>query len=166
MHQANDPTPAGFFRLEEIKIFQSFENETLADVNYYLWLNQAEGDGPPYRFLYALELAFEEVPGTLLLSSGEDSESIQILLAETLVETARRLQQLHGKVLIQRVSAGAQPLWENAVGKPLASIRLARDASGMYHNDALLLDFEATQIELRLSEREGLELFKVRSSGV
>jgi hypothetical protein len=157
--QPTDSTPAGFFRLEEVQIFQSIENETLADVNYYLWLNQADSDGPPHRFLYALELVFED-SGALLLSSGEDSESIQILRPEALVETARRLQQLHGKVLVQRVSAGAQPLWQNAVGKLLASIRLARDESGFYHNDALLLDFGATQIEVRLSAREGLELFE------
>ncbi len=125
------------------------------DVNYYLWLNQPGEGSAPRRFLYTLELVFENA-GALLLSSGEDSEAICLIGAEELVETARRLQQLHGKALIQRVPAGVQPLWRESVGKVLTSIRLSRNDAGLFLNDALLLDFGERRILVRLGEREGL----------
>ncbi|MBK8429013.1 MAG: hypothetical protein IPL27_25035 [Lewinellaceae bacterium] len=154
----DDPTPPDCFRMEELEIFQSFENQTLVDVNYYLWLNQAETeDGIPLRFLYALELLFESNE-SLMLSSGEDSAAIRLIHAESLVNTARQLQELHGKVLIQRVSAVAQPLWEGVAWKVLEAIHLSRNEAGLYHNDAVLLDFGSKRILVRLSEREGLEL--------
>ena len=154
-HIEGDPTPSDCFRLRELEILQSFDNQLLVDANYYLWLNHTEGDSAPLRFLYTLELVFE---GTrpLLLSSGEDSEAIRLIEAEDLVKTARQLQQLHGKVLIQRISAGAQPLWREAVGKTLESIRLSRNEAGLFLNDALLLDFGERRILVRLHEREGL----------
>ncbi len=154
----DDPTPPDCFRMEELEIFQSFENQTLVDVNYYLWLNQAETeDGILLRFLYALELLFESNE-SLMLSSGEDSAAIRLINAESLVNTARQLQELHGKVLIQRVSAVAQPLWEGVAWKILQAIHLSRNEAGLYHNDAMLLDFGNTRILISLSEREGLEL--------
>jgi len=141
-------------------MFQSFETQILVDVNYYLWLNQAESEAEvPLRFLYALELLFESNE-SLMLSSGEDSASIRLIHAESLLNTARQLQALHGKVLIQRVSAVAQPLWQGVSGKMLEAIHLSRNEAGLYHNDAMLLDFGSKRILLRLSEREGLELFR------
>lgn len=154
-HRENDPTPSDCFQLRELEILQSFDNHELIDVNYYLWLNQTETGDAPLRFLYTLELVFEGV-GPLLLSSGEDSEAIRLIGAEDLLETARRLQQLHGKVLIQRVSAGAQPLWRESIGKYLKGIRLSRNETGFFLNDALLLDFGERRILVRLHEREGL----------
>lgn len=155
--QPDDYTPPDCFRLEELEIFQSFESQLLADVNYCLWLNQADNGEIPYRFLYTLELVFDS-NDSLLLSSGEDSEAIRVISAETLLETARQLQRLHGKISIQRVSAGAQPLWQSAIGKTLEGIRLSRNEAGLYLNDALLLDFGTRRIMVRLSEKEGLEL--------
>lgn len=150
-------TPADCFTLEELQVLQSFEGQALAAVNYYLWLNLAEGEDLPYRFLYFLELIFEN-GDSLLLSSGEDSEAIRVSDAETLVNTARQLQELHGKVTIQRVSAGALPLWEPALGKTLAAIRLSKNEEGFYYNDSLLLDFDTLAILVRLSGKEGLEV--------
>ena len=157
LSQPDDYTSPDCFRLEELEVFQSIEGQLLADVNYYLWLNQADDGAIPYRFLYALELVFDS-NDSLLLSSGEDSEAIRVIAAETLLETARQLQQLHGKISIQRVSAGAQPLWLAAIGKMLEGIRLSRNDAGLYLNDALLLDFGKRRIMVRLSEKEGLEL--------
>ncbi|MCA0238000.1 MAG: hypothetical protein LCH81_16610 [Bacteroidetes bacterium] len=154
----HDQTPLDSFRKEELEIFQSFENQTLVDINYYLWLNQAEQEEEaPLRFLYALELIFESSEA-LILSSGEDTEAIRVIDAQSLVDTARQLQSLHGKVLIQRISALAQPLWQGATGKTLEAIRLSRNEQGLYQNDAVLFDFGNKQILLQLSEREGLEL--------
>lgn len=154
----DDPTPPECFRMEELEMFQSFENQTLVDVNYYLWLNRGESEEElPIRFLYALELLFESNE-SLMLSSGEDSEAIRIINAESLVNTARQLQELHEKVLIQRVSAVAQPLWEGVAWKVLEAIHLSRNEAGLYLNDAVLLDFGSKRILVRLSEREGLEL--------
>ena len=153
-----DTTPPDCFRMEELEIFQSFENQVLVDINYYLWLNQAESEAEtPLRFLYALELVFDSNE-TLLLSSGEDTEAIRLIDAASLVDTARQLQALHGKVLIQRVSAVAQPLWQGAAGKLLEGIHLSRNEAGLYRNDAMLFDFGSKRILLQLSEREGLEL--------
>lgn len=159
--QPDDYTPPDCFRLEELETFQSFEGQLLADVNYYLWLNQADDDAIPYRFLYTLELVFDS-NDSLLLSSGEDSEAIRVIAAETLLETARQLQRLHGKISIQRLSAGAQPLWQPAIGKTLEGIRLSRNEAGLYLNDALLLDFGKRRILVQLSEKEGLEIVMSR----
>jgi len=153
--QESDPTPPGCFRLEELQILQSFENQLTADANYYLWLNRPQEGSAPQRFLYALELVFDNA-GSLLLSSGEDSEAIRLIEAEELVETARRLQQLHGQAVIQRVPAGGQPLWRGFIGKTLSGIRLSRNEAGLFLNDALLLDFGERRILVRLAEREGL----------
>jgi len=155
--QPDDYTPPECFGLEELETFQSFESQLLADVNYYLWLNQADDGAIPYRFLYTLELVFDS-NDSLLLSSGEDSEAIRVITAETLLETARQLQRLHGKISIQRISAGAQPLWQPAIGKILEGIRLSRNDAGLYLNDALLLDFGKRRILVQLSEKEGLEI--------
>jgi len=85
----HDQTPLDSFRKEELEIFQSFENQTLVDINYYLWLNQAEQEEEaPLRFLYALELIFESSEA-LILSSGEDTEAIRVIDAQSLVDTAR-----------------------------------------------------------------------------
>lgn len=152
-----DPTPPGCFRLEDLEVFQSCEHRVLADVNYYLWLNRGSADSAPMRFLYCLELVFEEIP-PLLLSSGDDSEGIVALAPEALIKTAQRLQTLHRQVSIQRVSAGAFPLWQPAVGQPLEGIRLSRHESGLYLNDALLLDFGERQIVVQVGLNDGLEL--------
>lgn len=150
-------TPPDCFRMEALEVFQSFENQPLVDVNYYLWLNQPEDGSVPYRFLYFLELAFESGQ-SLLLTSGEDSEAIQVSDAETLVKTARALQQLHGRISIQRVNAGAFPLWQPVVGQILSGIRLSKNEEGFYHNDALLLDFGDSRILVQLSPKDGLEV--------
>mgnify|MGYP007073212637 CR=1 FL=1 len=154
---AQDPTPATCFRLEELQAFQAVEACALLDVNYYLWLNNTDPEKPPYRFMYCLELIFER-QGALLLSSGEDSTAIRVISAETLIKTARTLQSLHKQVSIQRVSAGAFPVWQPAIGQLLQAVRLSRDTSGLYLNDALVLDFGRNRVLISLSRREGLEV--------
>ena len=149
---ATAPTPPDCFRQQELETFQAFENQTLGTVHYYLW-----PANPEPAFLYALELYFENGE-TLLLSSGESTEAIRLISAESLVETARKLQEIHGQALLQRMVANVQPLWQGAIGQELAAIQLSRHESGLYRNDALLLDFGAKQIFLQLSEKDGLEL--------
>lgn len=152
-----DPTPPDCFRLEDLEVFQSCEQQTLADVNYYVWLNHLEAGEAPLRFLYCLELVFEDREA-LLLSSGEDSEAVRILSPEALIKTAQQLQTLHHRVSIQRISAGAFPLWQPAVGHLLQAIRLSRGDDGLFLNDAVLLDFGVRQILVGLHPKEGLEL--------
>lgn len=152
-----DLTPPGFFKLDELDIFRSFEDQVLADVNYYLWLNRGTADSAPFRFLYTLELVFEQ-PEALLLSSGEDSEAIRVISPETLIKTARALQTLHGQVSVQRINAGSFPLWQPVIGGSLEAIRLTKDENGLYLNDALLLDFGLRKILVQLSQQEGLEV--------
>lgn len=147
-----DPTPPDCFKQAEVEAFKTFENQRLVTVHYYLWRANAKSS-----FLYAIELYFEN-GDTLLLSSGEDSEAIRIITAENLVDTALRLQVMHGEAQIQRIVANIQPLWREVVGASLQEIRLARHDSGLYHNDAVLLDFGEMQIMLELGEKEGLVL--------
>lgn len=151
----DDPTPAGYFKLEEIQALQTFEKQQLAAVNYYIWHDQSEAGAMPHRFLYALELVFDS-GNSLLLSSGEDSEAVRIIKAENLLETAEKLQRLHGKKIIQRIPAGIQPLWRQVVEKNLENILLSRNDEGLYLNDSILLDFGEHRILVRLAEREGL----------
>jgi hypothetical protein len=152
-HHPHDPTPPDCFRQAELEAFQLFENQILATVNYYLWRSNSKS-----AFLYALELYFDHGE-TLLLSSGESSDAIRILSAESLVETARKLKELHGEALIQRIVANVQPLWNDVIGSTLVGIRLSRqEENGLYSNDAMLLDFGEKQIMLELSEKDGLEL--------
>ena len=153
----SDPTPPDSFRLEELEVFQSYENHVLIDVDYYIWLNHGEPEALPYRFLFYLELIFEN-KGTLLLTSGEDSTAIRVGEAEALVKTARELQKLHDRITIQRVNAGNFPLWQPAVGRHLTAIRLSKNEQGLYSNDALLLDFGEPRILVHLNPKEGLGL--------
>lgn len=154
-HQHHHEPPPDCFTLEELESFRTFEGQLLADVNYYIWLNQIEDEPVPYRFLYFLELVFESGQ-SLLLTSGEDSVAIRIGAAAELIQTAETLRQLHGKIGIQRANAGASPMWQAVVGKPLEAIQLSRNEDGLYLNDALLLDFGAQQILVRLAAKEGL----------
>ena len=158
---AVEPTPPDCFCLEELQAFQSFETQVLADVNYYFWLNSTRADNAPDRFLYAVEFIFEQ-QGALLLSSGEDSTAIRIISAETLIQTARDLQTLHGQVSVQRANTSTLPIWATAVGQALHAIRLSRNEDGLYFNDALVLDFGTPQILLRLSPQDGLEITPFR----
>jgi hypothetical protein len=151
----DDPTSPDYFKLEEIQMLQTFEKQRLAAVNYYIWHNQPEAGAMPHRFLFALELAFDSGK-TLLLSSGEDSEAIRIIKAENLLETAEKLRSLHGKKIIQRIPAGIQPVWREAVGKNLENILLSRNEAGLYPNDSILFDFGEHRILVRLAEKEGL----------
>jgi hypothetical protein len=153
-----DSTPPQFFKLEELQTLQSFEGQILVDANYYLWLNQ-NGDeaGIPYRFLYTLELVFDSGEA-LLLSSGDDSESIQVIDATALLKTAETLRDLNGAISIQRITAGSLPLWLPAVDKVLEGIRLSRGEDDLFLNDALLLDFGEYRVLVALHEREGLVL--------
>lgn len=155
-HQ-QDPTPPDCFRLEELEQLQSFENQVLGEVNYYFWMNQAELEATPYRFLFFLELLFDD-GRSLLLTSGEDSEAIRVSDAQELVKTAEVLRTLHGKIVIQRVAAASFPLWLGIQGKTLAAVRLSKNEQELYANDALLLDFSEQKILVRLSPREGLEV--------
>jgi len=146
--------------VEELQALQSFEDHVLADVNYYLWLNRAgDSNEITYRFLYFLELVFEG-GSSLLLTSGEDSAAIRVSDAETLMHTARELQNLHGQISIQRVNAGAFPLWQPLIGKNLAAVNLPRHENGLYANDALQLDFDGSFMILQLSRKEGLEIIE------
>ena len=149
---AQDPTPADCFRQSEVEAFQICEGQRLETANYYLWRTSAR-----LSFLYALELQFENGE-TLLLSSGEDTDSIRLITPESLVETALKLQALHSEALIQRIIANIQPLWRDVVGLTLEEIRLSRHEKGLYHNDALLFAFGEKQILLELSEKDGLIL--------
>lgn len=155
---AFEPSPPDCFLLEELQAFQRVEACALLDVNYYLWLNSTDADRAPFRFLYCLELVFDR-HGALLLSSGEDSTAIRIISSETLIKTARDLQQLHNRVSIQRVNCAAFPLWQPAVGTPLLAVRLSRNDEGYYLNDALVLDFGRQGVLVSLNHRgDGLAL--------
>jgi hypothetical protein len=157
--QPQNHTPPDCFQLEELQVLQSFEGQLLDDVNYYLWLNQADDDSLPYRFLYALECLFDNQEA-LLVSVDEESTALRIVTAETLVKTFEAAQALHGKISLQRVNAGSFPIWEPAVGRKLEAIRLTRGDDGLYLNDALLLDFGEYAVLVRLSLQEGVEVLK------
>lgn len=150
--QNGDRTPDQCFRQEEVESFLGFEDQRLDAVYYYIWPDEAGGG-----ILFALELIFESGE-RLLLSAGEDSEAIRIIGSETLMDTARKLQELHARPVLQRMMANAQPLWQQAAGEILQAIRLSRHESGLYSNDALMLDFGQKGIVLQISERGGLEL--------
>ncbi|MEI6410585.1 MAG: hypothetical protein WCR52_14440 [Bacteroidota bacterium] len=152
-----DPTPQGCFKIEELQTFQTFEGQILQDVYYYMWLNRQPEGEPSYRFIYYLELLFDSHE-SLLLTSGEDSDAIHVGHTEDLLGTAERLRELHGVITIQRVHAGNFPLWQPALVHPLEAIRLSKHESGLYLNDALLLDFGRQQVLVQLSARDGLEL--------
>jgi hypothetical protein len=147
-----DPTPPDCFRQAEVEAFQLFEDQPLGTVHYYVWRQNSKS-----AFLYAIELYFEN-GDTLLLSSGEASDGIRIIAPESLVATAQKLKELHGEAMIQRIVANMQPLWRDVIGAKLLEIQLTRHESGLYSNEAILLDFGSTQILLELSEKDGLEL--------
>jgi hypothetical protein len=149
---AQDPTPPDCFKQAEVETFQAFEGQRLETANYYLWRASSKTS-----FLYAIELYFDNGE-TLLLSSGEDSEAIRMITPESLVKTAQHLQTIHSEAVIQHIVANVQPLWRDVVGASLQEIRLSRHESGLYQNDALLLNFGEKQILLELAEKEGLLL--------
>lgn len=153
----SDPTPPGSFRLEELELFQRFENQILAGVNYYRWLQTTGAGETAGDFLFYVELLFENGPA-LLLTGGEDSTAIRPGSAEALVKTARELQALHGQSVIERLQASDSALWRPALGRRLEALRLSKNEAGLYANDALLLDFGEQRILVRLNPRGGLVL--------
>jgi hypothetical protein len=149
----NDPTPPDCFRLEDITTLRASEGCVLAQVNYYIWKDEENARG----FLYFLELIFTDHTA-LMLTSGEDSLAIRISDAATLVNTARRLQALHGVPVIERLAAQTSPIWQDAMGKTLRSVQLTKHDNGLYANSAIQFVFENQQITVMIGEREGLEL--------
>jgi hypothetical protein len=94
----------------------------------------------------------------LFVSSGEDSEAIRVVDAATVVKTAAALRALHQTETIEQIQAGNQPIWQPFIGKTLEAIRLSKHASGLYSNDAILLDFITESIIVALSPDYGLTL--------
>lgn len=150
-HDHHQQVPPDCFPLETLEIFQSFEGQKLQGVNYFHWINPDSEAG----FLYYVELLFDSNEA-LLLSSGEDSTAIVVGQASELVATATRLQQLHGQAVIQRTNAGHSTLWSPLLHQILQNIHLSRHESGLYANDALLLDFGHPKILIHLGARGGL----------
>jgi hypothetical protein len=154
----NEQTAPDCFTLDELRTFQRFEGQVLTDLNYYLWVNPGDTGEAVYRFLYFLEMIFDSNE-SLLLTSGDDSTAIRIGEAAELVETAKKLQALHKKIIIQRISAGALPLWKPAIGTTLRAIRLTKNEEGLYLNDALLLDFDVQAVVVQLNpQADGLQI--------
>lgn len=149
----NDPTPPDCFRLEDITTLRASEGCILARVNYYIWKSSTDTPG----FLYFLEMIFTDHTA-LMLSSGEDSLAIRLSNAETLVNTARRLQAIHGIPLIERLSAQNSPIWRNVISQTLRSVQLTKHANGLYANSAIQFVFDNQHVTVMIGEREGLEL--------
>jgi hypothetical protein len=141
-HQHDDPTPPDCFRLEEVEAFKKFAGQRLVEVNYYFW-NHPGATEKRQRMLYFLELLFDS-DDALILTSGQDSEAIRVTSALELIEEARVLQQqAGGEAVMQRLPAHASAYWKAFHEQPLAGVRLSKQENGLYHNDALLLDFDA-----------------------
>ena len=147
---------AAFFDLNNLQDLQRYEGDTLENVHYYIWFNPGkERDEPNVRFLYAVELVFEEA-GSLLLRAGDQQPCIEIIEAGVLVEKAEQVRQLHEKIIIHQHVAAAFPLWELAVGERLEAILLSNDGTGRYYNDAMVFSFPSVAILLDLHKSEGL----------
>jgi hypothetical protein len=160
MNELEANIPPDCFQMEAIETFQSFEGAVLEGVNYYVWLHYDGDGGAHFRFLYALQLVFGPEQA-LLLSSGEDSSHIQVLTSADLIETAKRLRELHVKAVMQVIPASAQALWQDLIGQPLDGVRLSKNETGLYLNDALQLDFPKGKIGVRINlDGEGLVLLR------
>ncbi len=131
--------PDPVFQPEEVIALHQAEGHALTNVLYYLWLNTFDEERP-FRFLYFLEMTFDDGQ-SILLTSGEDSASIRLSTAEALVQTAADLRDLHGKVTIMRSRAGILPVWQDVLGKKLEAIRVSKNENGEYLADAIVLDF-------------------------
>jgi hypothetical protein len=149
----SDPTPPDCFRLEDITNLRASEGCVLAQVNYYIWKSAPDARG----FLYFLEMIFTDHTA-LMLTSGEDSLAIRLSNAETLVNTARRLQAIHGAPMIERLSAQSSRIWQDVVGTTLRSVQLTKHENGLYANSAIRFLFDNQQVIVMIGEREGLEL--------
>ncbi len=146
-------TPPDCFTLEAVEAFQSFEGRTLVSAKYYVW-KSLSGSAD---LLYALELRFQEGE-SLIISSGEDSEALQIIDAATLVATANRAQQLNGQPVFDAYDAMQQSIWKGCADRNLVAIRLSKNEEGLYLNDALMLDFDGQQLIVGLHERGGMRI--------
>lgn len=154
----DEVTPSECFKMEEVKLLQSIENQNLIGVQYFVWLSRSTSDAPAsIRFLWTLELSWAD-GGTLLLSAGEDSDALQVISPAALVDTVNKINTLHGQSVIQRMVRTEFQPWTAFVGQRLSAIRLTPHESGAYLNDALLLDFGSNGgIVVSLSpEQEGL----------
>jgi hypothetical protein len=157
-HRQPLPLPADCFRLEEMQTLRSFDGQVLQEVVYYTWTHATQSGAMQYQFLLCVEMAFESGE-RLLLSSGENSVSIQVIEAKQLVELARRLQEVHGQPVIHRFSADANSLWHKVLRHPLQSVQLSRHpGSDCYANDVVLFRFAQFPILVGLGIKEGLEI--------
>ena len=77
-----------------------------------------------------------------------------------LIQHARTLMERNGgQPAVRQLAAGASALWSAVAGQPLQGIRLSKDAeSGLYLNDALLLEFEGKGIVVGINEKGGLAI--------
>ena len=150
-----------YFVLEDLQKLQRYEGDTLQNVHYFIWFNPGkERDEPVVRFLYAVELIFEET-GSLILRAGDHQPCLEIIEAAELVEKAEQVRRMHDKIIIQQHVAAAYPLWEKAIGEVLDSIMLSNDGSGKYYNDAMVFSFPTIEIVLDLHKQEGLAVTKL-----
>lgn len=152
--QPEEALPEGCFTLDEVQHLRHIQGQVLTGVNYYLWKTT---DGRNLGFLYFLELIFAENE-PLYLTSGEDSAGIQVSDADTLVHTARQLQDMHGQACIHRMSAASSTIWADFINRPLQAIHLLRHDSGLYANEALQLDLGNRQVVVALDEQDGLAI--------
>ena len=68
-----------YFVLEDLQKLQRYEGDTLQNVHYFIWFNPGkERDEPVVRFLYAVELIFEET-GSLILRAETISHALKSL---------------------------------------------------------------------------------------
>jgi hypothetical protein len=157
MSTTTQKEPSGFFQLEEVSTFQEMQGEQLAEVTYYFW---SHGEKQEQRFLLYIELLFAS-DNALILTSGEDSDGLKVNDAMSLIQHARTLMERNqGRPAVSQLPASASALWQPLLGKTLAHIRLSKETeSGLYYNDALVLDFaDATGIMISLNERGGISV--------
>lgn len=145
--------PTAFFSQEEIERFQSLEGSVLTAVNYFIWINP---DNNQQKFLYCLELLFNE-DDSLLLIADEDENSIRIIsIADFVAKAAMLREQSGGITVIQQANPSAIEPWKAVVGLLLIGIRLSAGERGLYTNDVLLLEFVSKGVVIAANDRGGL----------
>ena len=154
MQQNDDPTPDGFFKLEELQTFKSLQGEQLADVNYFFWHHAST---PEVQFLLFIEILFVS-EHALILTSGEDTDALRIIEAMDLIQQARQLMERgNGEPAVRQLNASGSAIWMPLLGQKLQGIHLSKDPSNqLYVNDALLLQFEDHGVVVALNEKGGM----------
>jgi len=153
MEDKEEFTETDFYTPEELYEIYALVNETIREVHYHYWVNQAKDHR--YEVLDWIEFIFDSGK-RMVLNAGVDSDGIKLHLPDIEAERAKLEDEFKGAVTIESRDVSSTKLWKAALGKAITPSLLKHEDKVL--NDNMVLKFEgAKPIEIYVG-LEGLEV--------